>query len=397
VRGDLALSLKQPWAALLVHGRKTIEVRSWRRAVRGRVLIHAARQPDERPEAWAWVTPEVAATAALRGGLVGAARLAEVKVYSSAAAFAADRSLHLNETAWFRPPRLFGLVFRDPVVLPFARCSGQTFFFQVPHQAAAPEANRPQPQLLVSVRSVEEVEGALAGGAALIDVKEPRRGPLGRADDTTITAVVRAVGGRAPVSAALGEWGAPECSSFPSAIGEIAYVKWGLSECRGRPSWQALVRVLRRRLAELHPNVRVVVAAYADWQRAQAVPPEAVCAFACDAGLGAFLVDTWGKDGSTLLDWASLDELRVWRARCAAAGLPMALAGNLGPESITSLLDVAPEWFAVRGAACSGGRDGAIDVDRVRRLAGLLRPGGPSLTSRAGESETTTGGSPVAT
>src|SRR5207244_3970459 len=32
------------------------------------------------------------------------------------------------------------------------------------------------PQLLVSVRSVAEVEPALAGGAALIDVKEPTRG-----------------------------------------------------------------------------------------------------------------------------------------------------------------------------------------------------------------------------
>src|SRR5204863_2700985 len=37
-----ALSLKQPWAALLVHGRKSVEVRSWPTARRGRVLIHAA-------------------------------------------------------------------------------------------------------------------------------------------------------------------------------------------------------------------------------------------------------------------------------------------------------------------------------------------------------------------
>ncbi len=38
-----ALSLKQPWAALLVTGRKRIEVRNWPTARRGRILIHAAR------------------------------------------------------------------------------------------------------------------------------------------------------------------------------------------------------------------------------------------------------------------------------------------------------------------------------------------------------------------
>ena len=38
------------------------------------------------------------------------------------------------------------------------------------------------PGLLVSVRSGAEAEAALAGGADLIDVKEPTRGALGRAD-----------------------------------------------------------------------------------------------------------------------------------------------------------------------------------------------------------------------
>ena len=35
-------------------------------------------------------------------------------------------------------------------------------------------------RLLVSVRSAEEVSAALAGGADIIDAKEPERGSLGR-------------------------------------------------------------------------------------------------------------------------------------------------------------------------------------------------------------------------
>ena len=60
-------------------------------------------------------------------------------------------------------------------------------------------------RLLVSVRSAAEAEAALRGGADVIDVKEPGRGPLGRADDAVIADVVRLVAGRRPVSAALGE------------------------------------------------------------------------------------------------------------------------------------------------------------------------------------------------
>ena len=60
--------------------------------------------------------------------------------------------------------------------------------------------------LTVEVRGFElSVLDALAGGADLIDIKEPTRGPMGWADPATIAAIVEHVDGRRPVSAALGE------------------------------------------------------------------------------------------------------------------------------------------------------------------------------------------------
>lgn len=41
-----ALSLKQPWAELVVSGRKTIELRKWNTNFRGRFLVHASSTPD---------------------------------------------------------------------------------------------------------------------------------------------------------------------------------------------------------------------------------------------------------------------------------------------------------------------------------------------------------------
>jgi hypothetical protein len=126
-----ALSLKQPWAALLVSGHKTIEVRRWPTTRRGLVLIHAARVPDPRPEGWALVPADLREAAQLSGGIVGAGELIECLVYRNGEAFAADRSHHLNDPAWFQGPVLYGFRFTRLKVLPFRAYSGWMRFFPV--------------------------------------------------------------------------------------------------------------------------------------------------------------------------------------------------------------------------------------------------------------------------
>lgn len=223
-------------------------------------------------------------------------------------------------------------------------------------------------QLLVSVRSAMEAEEALRGGAALIDVKEPAHGSLGRASDEAIVDVLRVVAGRRPVSAALGELtdelAAPDCES-------LAYVKWGLAGSASR--WPTILCEAMRRMKERLPNCRTVAVAYADWQRVAAPPPEEICSFAIEKRMGAFLFDTWNKDGSTLLDWMPLTEIGLLRERCRAAGIPTALAGSLGAAEIGTLLPLRPDWFAVRGAACQNRQRGStIDESKVRQLAAVV-------------------------
>ncbi len=129
----VALSVKQPWAALLVAGVKSVEVRTWGTRRRGPVLIHASRIPDDRPDGWALVTaPTVRTLAELSGGVIGVAELAGCVEYPTAELFAADRPRHHNRPEWFVPPRLFGFEFLHPRPLPFRRLLGSTFFFPVP-------------------------------------------------------------------------------------------------------------------------------------------------------------------------------------------------------------------------------------------------------------------------
>jgi hypothetical protein len=135
---EYALSIKQPWAALLVHGLKTIEVRRWPTARRGLVHIHAARVPDDRPEGWALLPKDLKETADLRQGLIGVAQLLGCRSYRDPQCFAVDQKLHLNEPSWFEEPGLYGFLFADAKILPFQRCPGWVRFFEVQVTVAAP-------------------------------------------------------------------------------------------------------------------------------------------------------------------------------------------------------------------------------------------------------------------
>jgi uncharacterized protein (UPF0264 family) len=228
-------------------------------------------------------------------------------------------------------------------------------------------------RLLVSVRSVAEAEAALAGGAALLDIKEPRRGPLGAADLSVLQAILKQVAGRRPVSAALGEL--PE-QPHPPVFPGLQWVKYGLAGWQRRP-WRQHLDWLRQHWRAEWP--RLVLAAYADWQQAQAPPVAQVVDYLLHLPGACLLLDTFGKQAlrpgqapPTLLHWLSLDQLAAWCQQCRQAGVSLALAGSLGPSELMTLRAVQPDWLGVRRAACTGGRWGQISAARVRELVQLL-------------------------
>ena len=230
------------------------------------------------------------------------------------------------------------------------------------------------PGLLVSVRNAAEALAALAGGANVIDVKEPERGALGAADAATIAAVVRAVNGRLPVTAAMGELtdltGAKN-QSFPAGV---SLFKIGLSGCRSLPDWRlhwrdAITAVADGALARPRP----VAVAYADWHSAGAPEPNEVLTAAVDAGCPALLVDTWDKSAGGLFDHWPLDQVGGFVQTASVHGLIVVLAGSLAGESLLAAARLMPDLVGVRAAACDGGRRGSVSAVLVRALHQALR------------------------
>ncbi len=217
--------------------------------------------------------------------------------------------------------------------------------------------------LLVSVRTVDEARAALEGGAGFIDVKDPTRGPLGRADYDVWSAVRAAVPAGTPVSVALGElteWGGDEPD--PGLFLGFSFRKLGLAG--SGPGWAEDWARLRRRWGDGPSWVAVI---YADWQRAEAPAPDQVldAALACSDCAGV-LIDTWDKTVPSPVD---LSWVR-WFDRARDGCRLTALAGGLDASTIARLAPLRPDVVAVRGAACVGGdREAGVDPERVAHLA----------------------------
>lgn len=237
-------------------------------------------------------------------------------------------------------------------------------------------------RLLVSVTGPEEVAAAIAGGAAIVDLKDPRAGALGAPSTPAVLAVGRAVRGRRPFSVALGEGLPPRAGSDALALARVAaaagasFVKIALSGAGegSRDLLGRLVRVVRGS----GTATRVVAVAYADARPEAAGWPLELPALAEDAGAAAAMLDTASKDGTSLLDHLQETELARFVAACRASGLLAGLAGSLDGAAIRRLAPLGPDVVGVRGAACRGGREGRVDAGRVRRLAHLVLSQRPS-------------------
>jgi (5-formylfuran-3-yl)methyl phosphate synthase len=233
-------------------------------------------------------------------------------------------------------------------------------------------------RLLVSVVSAQEAERAVAGGADIVDVKDPSEGALGAPAPRVLSEVARAVGGAVPLSVALGDLpDLPHTAALAARGAELsgaAFVKVGL---RGVRDLERAVALMSAVSDAVGPQIGVIAAAYAD---AQALDPAALepgwlPPLVERTGIAGALVDTFVKDGRGLYGWLSEDALVELSARVRAAGASFGVAGQL---RIRDLRRVDADVVGVRSAVCRGG-DRAAELDSelvAAAVAGLrgLRP-----------------------
>jgi len=219
--------------------------------------------------------------------------------------------------------------------------------------------------LLASVRNEAEAEIAVGAGADIVDLKDPGRGALGALDLKSIEVCVRAVGGRVPVSATIGDLPLEEkvvsTAVLTTAARGVDYVKLGLF-----PDGDA-VRCLNG-LTGLAAKIRLIVVLFAD-----ALPEIDAVGLAARIGASGIMFDTLGKSGAALPDLISPRMLADFLAAARARGMTVGLAGSLKARHVPDLLALGPDLLGFRGALCRAGeRDKSLDKARLAAVRALI-------------------------
>ncbi|HVC58350.1 MAG TPA: ASCH domain-containing protein [Candidatus Acidoferrales bacterium] len=106
------LSVKQPYADLIVKGLKTVELRSWNTNYRGELLIHASSEPDK--EGMRRFNMDESAVA--KGAIVGKVLLYGVKQYNNIRELMLDKNMHLAGEEYINKAK-FGFMLREAKLL----------------------------------------------------------------------------------------------------------------------------------------------------------------------------------------------------------------------------------------------------------------------------------------
>jgi (5-formylfuran-3-yl)methyl phosphate synthase len=232
-----------------------------------------------------------------------------------------------------------------------------------------------RPLLLVSVRSELEADAAIAGGADILDVKDPARGSLGCPEPEVLNAVYQKASGRkVRVTTALGEvseWAKQNPFAIPSGV---AFAKLGLAGLGERPDWVESWLAVRRRINSQRTGMGWVAVAYVDDSAAAAPPVQDVVTAAIETGCAGLLLDTFDKSSGRLFDYVSESQLDELADQLHAEGKFIAAAGRLGLSEVSRLASCAVDIVAVRSAVCEkNDRRSVVTTDLVKACKAAIR------------------------
>lgn len=262
---------------------------------------------------------------------------------------------------------------------------------------------RARPQFLASVTSAGEAEAALAGGAEIIDCKNPSAGALGALPLDMVRAIRAVVPQRVLLSATIGDLAAEPAAvtAAAKAMAEtgVDYVKIGffpggdakatiraLGNAFSAPS----PRGARGRLSPAEagrgaPSTPVVQNKPADAPRgsqprivglllADRAPDFSLIADMAAAGFAGVMLDTADKKAGGLPKVMPVFRLSLFVKEAHRCGLFAGLAGSLRLAHIPQLAGHGADILGFRGALCrSGERTAALDPRAVDEVAKALR------------------------
>lgn len=231
-------------------------------------------------------------------------------------------------------------------------------------------------QLLVSVRNAREAMVAFEAGVDIVDIKEPARGPMGRADFRVIEDILTSADlpPELPRTVALGELVEGQLNAHLRklmAIGGATIVKVGFSKITMATH---LLKSFAQSAVAARPYCELAPVFYADHLDVGCPRFDLLLDVAQQAGCRTMVVDTFVKDGRKLWNWLSPDVLAWMVVAASGKGMQLAAAGSLSPLALQRMEVPFPAIVGVRGCVCRNGRrDGVLDGEMIRQFKNTLQ------------------------
>jgi uncharacterized protein (UPF0264 family) len=234
-------------------------------------------------------------------------------------------------------------------------------------------------KLLISPKNEKEALEAIAGGADIIDVKNPEEGPLGANFPWVIKRIRQITPVDIEVSCTLGEApnlpGSMALAALGAATTGVNYIKAGLYGLKTVEEAVHLMRSVTKAAQEYNPSIKVVVSGYADASRISTVDPLAVPEIAYEAQADIAMLDTAIKDGKSLFTFLTKPQLQRFVDAAHSYGLKAALAGSLQKEDLPVVCALGVDVVGLRGAACtlSDRVNGQITREKVHDIVEVVK------------------------
>jgi uncharacterized protein (UPF0264 family) len=234
-------------------------------------------------------------------------------------------------------------------------------------------------QVLISPVSLEEAASIIEARADIIDIKNVNEGSLGAQFPWNITEIVDYIHGHGvTASATLGDLpykpGTAALAAYGVAHCGVNYIKAGLHGLNTYDQALEMMVAIRRAVRMVSADAKVVASGYADYRRFNGLNTWDLVRAAKAAQCDVVMVDTAIKDGKTLFDVLTLDEINDFVGMAKEANLQVALAGSIKTEHAEELLKIDPDIIGVRGAVCGGtDRYSKISVEKTKAFLSLFR------------------------
>jgi len=244
-------------------------------------------------------------------------------------------------------------------------------------------------KVLISPVSYEEAKSIIDTGVDIIDVKNVNEGSLGAQFPWNTRQVVELTRGPGiKTSATLGDLpfkpGTAALAAYGAANTGVTYIKAGLHGLNTYEQACEMMDAVRKAVRMVSATADVVASGYADWRRFGGLSTTDLVRAARDTKCDVVMVDTALKDGKTLFDNMTFDEIKRFITDGKEAGLVVALAGSIKFEHADVLFALDPHLIGVRGAVCGGpDRKTAICPDKTRRFVEYFHSRGASARAVA--------------